>query len=91
MVDVSTGWRRPSGCLELQVIFRKKDTNYRAVLRKMTYKIRHPMGPHHPVSTNPWIGGYEYTPVDRDSIHDWWIETLFHTVSPKVQLDRVGG
>jgi len=29
--------RRPMGCLKLQVIFRKRATNYRALLRKMTY------------------------------------------------------
>ena len=34
----STGWRRPTGCLNLQVIFRKRATNYRALLREMTYK-----------------------------------------------------
>ena len=33
-----TGWRRPIGCLKLQVIFRKRATNHRALLRKMTYK-----------------------------------------------------
>jgi len=33
-----TGWRRLIGCLKLQVIFRKRATNYRALLRKMTYK-----------------------------------------------------
>jgi len=33
-----TGWRRPIGCLKLQVIFRKRATNYRALLQKMTYK-----------------------------------------------------
>jgi len=30
-----TGWRRPIGCLKLQVIFCKRATNYRAILRKM--------------------------------------------------------
>ena len=34
----STGWRRPIGCLQLQVIFRKRATNYRALMRKMTCK-----------------------------------------------------
>jgi len=34
----STGWRRLRGCLKLQVIFRKRATNYRALLRKMTYE-----------------------------------------------------
>jgi len=33
-----TGWRRPIGCLKLQVIFRKRATTYRALLRGMTSK-----------------------------------------------------
>ena len=33
-----TGWPRPIGCLELEVIFRKTATKYRALLRKMTYE-----------------------------------------------------
>jgi len=35
---IDTGWRRLIGCLNLQVIFRKRATNYRALWRKMTYK-----------------------------------------------------
>ena len=38
-----TGWRRPIGCLKLQVIFRKSATNYRALLQKMTYEDKAPM------------------------------------------------
>ena len=33
-----TGWRRFIGCFKLQVIFRKRATNYRALLRKMNYE-----------------------------------------------------
>jgi len=33
-----TGWPRPTGCLKLQVIFRKRATNHRALLWKMTCK-----------------------------------------------------
>ena len=33
-----TGWRRCIGCLKLQVIFRKRATNYRALFRKMIYE-----------------------------------------------------
>ena len=33
-----TGWRRLIGCLELQVISRKRATKYAALLRKITYK-----------------------------------------------------
>jgi len=32
------GWRRPIGCLNVQVIYRKGATDYRVLLRKMTYK-----------------------------------------------------
>jgi len=32
-----TEWRRLIGCLKLQLICRKRATNYRALLRKMTY------------------------------------------------------
>ena len=37
-VHVHTGWWRPTGCLKLQVIFCKRATNYRALLRKKTCK-----------------------------------------------------
>ena len=33
-----TGWRRLIGCLKLQVSFRKRATNHRALLRKMAYE-----------------------------------------------------
>jgi len=33
-----TWWRRPIGCLKLQVNFHKKNTYYRALLQKMTYE-----------------------------------------------------
>ena len=38
-VDIK-GFRRPIGCLKLQVTFRKRATKYRALVRKMTYKDR---------------------------------------------------
>jgi len=37
-LNLYTGWRRLIGCLKSQVIARKRATNYRALLRKMTYK-----------------------------------------------------
>jgi len=46
-----TGWRRPIGCLKLQVIFRKRATNYRALLRKMTYKDKASYGSSPPCGT----------------------------------------
>ena len=36
--DICTRWRRTTECLKLQIIFCKRDTNYRALLRKMTYE-----------------------------------------------------
>jgi len=35
-IDI-TGWRRPIGCLKLQVIFRKRANNHRTLLRRITY------------------------------------------------------
>jgi len=37
-VIACTGWRRPMECLKLRVIFRKRATNYKALLRKMTFR-----------------------------------------------------
>ena len=37
-VHVYTGWRRLIGCLKSPVILRKRATNWRALLRKMTYE-----------------------------------------------------
>jgi len=36
--ELSTGWRTLIGCLKLQDIFRKRATNYRALLREMTHE-----------------------------------------------------
>ena len=35
---ILTGWRRPIGCLKLQVSCCKRATNYRALAQKITYK-----------------------------------------------------
>ena len=56
--NVVTVWRRPIRCLQLQVIFRKRAKNYRALLRKTTYKDRASYG-----SSPPFI--YQYTCIDR--------------------------
>ena len=57
-LDVSTGWRRLMGCLKLQVLFRKRATNHRALLLKMTYKDKAPDD-----STTPCI--YTFIEVQR--------------------------
>ena len=38
LLIINTGGRRCVGCLKLQVSFRKRATNNRALLRKITYK-----------------------------------------------------
>jgi len=45
-----TGWRRLVGSPKLQIIFHKRATKYRSLLRKMTYKDKDPVGLRHPVS-----------------------------------------
>ena len=37
-VMIGTGWRRPIGCLKLQINFGKRATDHRALLLKITYK-----------------------------------------------------
>jgi len=37
-----TGWQRLTGCLKLQVVFRKRATKYRALLRKMIHEHKAP-------------------------------------------------
>jgi len=49
MTSSYTGWWRPIVFLKVQVIFRKRATNYRAFFRKRPVKIRHPMTVRHPV------------------------------------------
>jgi len=52
-----TGWRRLIGCLKLQVIFRKRATNYRALLRKLTYgdKASYDSTPPYDIKVNVYI------------------------------------
>jgi len=47
-----TGWRRPIGCLKLQVNFRKRAIQYRALLREMTYKDKASYGSSPPCITH---------------------------------------
>ena len=49
-----TWWRRPIGCLKLQVIFRKRATKYRALLQKKTCKDKAPCGSS-PPSSMGWL------------------------------------
>jgi len=50
----TTGWRRPIGCLKLQVIFRNRATNHRAILRKTTCKAKASYDSTPPCTHNLW-------------------------------------
>jgi len=77
MLTSDTGWRRVIPCLKLQVISRKRSTNYGALLRKMTCNLRHPMTLRHPVA-----GSSGTAPTTRSTLH--WV--LCTTVTGFVRL-----
>ena len=57
LLEICTGWRRPIGCLKLQVIFRKRASNYRALLRKMTCDDKASHGPSPPCIRHVPVSG----------------------------------
>jgi len=52
-----TWWRRPIGCLKLLIISRKRATNHRALMRKMTYKDKASYGSSPPCSIYMYMSG----------------------------------
>ena len=63
MYLLHAGCRRCTGCATVQVSFRQRATNYRALLRKMTYKDKAsrasspPCTSHHPVRVRGRVSG----------------------------------
>jgi len=55
-MHVITGWPRPIACLKLQVILRKRATNFRALLRKMTYEDKGSHDSTPPCTRHPRLG-----------------------------------
>jgi len=53
-----TGWQRPLECLTLQVIFRKRATNYKALVRTMTYEDKPSYGSLPPCISHTWCLTY---------------------------------
>jgi len=68
-----TGWRRCIGCLKLQVSFRKRATNYGALLRKTAYKDKTSYGSMPPCS------------VFSSEVA---FENFYHTLSAKFQNQK---
>jgi len=64
-LETRTEWRRPIGCLKLQVSFRKTAANYRALLQKMTYKDKASYG-----SSPPSSVPHTCTPSSRGAQHN---------------------
>ena len=60
-MTLDTGWRKPIRCLKLQVIFRKRATDYRALLWKMACKDK---------------ASYGSTPPCRTALYNTPAETL---------------
>ena len=54
-----TGWRRLIGSPKLQIIFHKRATKYRALLRKMTYKDKGSYESSPPCTRMPLVQGGE--------------------------------
>jgi len=71
--DTHTGWRNPTEHLKLHVIFRKRATNNRALLLKMSYKDRASYG-----SSPPCTCKHAYTPHGRQVLHPY-MQTCIHT------------
>ena len=74
-----TGWRRVIGCLKSQVIFRKRVTNYRVLLRKITYEDKASYDPTPPC--NNGIGGFDEKfppppPLLHPGVTLFWYEGL---------------
>jgi len=64
----STGWQRLIECLKLQVIFRKRVTNYRALLRKMTCKDKASYGTSTPCThTTHFSSSHHFTELTPDT------------------------
>ena len=74
-----TGWRRPIGCFKLQVIFRRRGINYRALLRKMAYKDKASYESLPPctvtIASNLWIPmqAFFLVTIQKTQVRNWRI------------------
>jgi len=86
-----TGWRRPIGCLKLQVIFRERAANYRALLRKITYKDKASYGSSLPCTTQcaryvtgsyvaclVHLGGHDLSVCGMTHAYVAWLMGIWH-------------
>ena len=71
-IPSGTGWRRWLGYLKLLVSVRKRDTNYRALLRKMTYEDKAPYASSTPCIRCVYVNVYLHLHVYR------YVDLHFH-------------
>ena len=96
--NCDTGWRRPIGCLKLQVIFHHRAIDYGALLRKMTYEDKASYGSSPPCSVL-YRGRYAMidasgtathaaTHADQNALHCALQHALRHTSQQPLQPTR---
>ena len=77
-----TGWRRLIGSPKLQIIFHKRATKYRALLRKMSYKDKGSYESSPPctiLSERPYFGG-------SSLLRHWIVYSVDFRKSPKIRI-----
>ena len=77
-------WRKCIECLKLQVSFCKRETNYGALLRKMTFKDKASYGPSPPCMTNKLTTDYHSVLVWLAMWQGGTISVIYYCGSRKV-------
>jgi len=78
----ATGWRRCIGCLKLQVSFRKRATNYRALLRKLACKDKASY-----TYSPPYNRDYSNVP-EHSNVHNQLIVSVLWTCSLRIRAHK---
>jgi len=79
---IRTWWRRPIGCLKLDVVFCNRFTNYRALLQKMTYEDKASYGSSPPCTDQPhtlvWHDSWSHVTWLIHLCRRWCVTWLIH-------------
>ena len=94
-VEACTGWRRLIGSPKLQIIFHKRATRYRSLLRKMTYKDKGSDESSPPRNITVLYFAHEFCRgfMARDFLepHQWCLSTLFLSLPTTLLCRSTGG
>jgi len=88
LLQDGTGWRRPTRCHKLRVIFRKRASNHRALLQKMTYKDEASCGSSPPCSFK-YISLHDGSGVVSENLKDSIAFSYMFPCTPSSLHDRV--